>query len=135
VKQYDEVPRVRGDASSLVRVLFNLLTNAVESIPENEKERNEIRLATWTDAGGSAVIEVRDTGSGIQPETVDRIFEPFYTTKAFGSRTGLGLAIAYGIVKSMGGEIEVTSAAGRGSAFRVRLPASLTADSAGPLVT
>jgi PAS domain S-box-containing protein len=134
VKQYDEVPRVRGDASSLVRVLFNLLTNAVESIPENEREQHEIRLATWTDAGGSAVIEVRDTGSGIQPETVDRIFEPFYTTKAFGSRTGLGLAIAYGIVKSMGGEIEVSSAAGRGSAFRVKLPASLTADSAGPLM-
>ena len=129
VKEYDEVPRVRGDASSLVRVLFNLLTNAVESISESEKERNEIRLATWTDSGGSAVIEVRDTGSGIQPETVDRIFEPFFTTKEFGSRTGLGLAIAYGIVKSMGGEIEVTSNAGRGSAFRVRLPAFLTADS------
>jgi len=122
LKQYDEVPRVRGDASALARALFNLLTNAVESIPENQKERNQIRLATWTDAGGSAVIEIRDTGFGIPPETVERIFEPFYTTKAFGLRVGLGLSIAYGIVKSMGGEIEVASAIGRGSTFRVKLP-------------
>lgn len=135
VKQYNEVPRVRGDASALERVLFHLLTNAVESIPENESERNEIRLATWTDAGGSAVIEVRDSGSGMPPEVVARVFEPFYTTKAaFGSRNGLGLSIAYGLVGSMGGEIEVTSAVGRGSAFRVKLPASPTADSVGPLM-
>jgi PAS domain S-box-containing protein len=122
LQQFDEVPRVRGEASALVRVLFHLLTNAVESIPENEKERNQIRLATWTDAGGSAVIEVRDTGLGIPPETVDRVFEPFHTTKPFGSRAGLGLSIAYGIVKSMRGDIEVTSAIGRGSTFRVKLP-------------
>ena len=60
---------------------------------------------------------------------MDRIFEPFYTTKMSGARTGLGLSIADGIVKSMGGEIEVTSALGRGSTFRVKLPAALSADS------
>jgi PAS domain S-box-containing protein len=128
VKQYDEVPPVRGDASGLVRVIFNLLTNAFESIPEDESEQNEVGLATWTDVGGSAVIEVRDTGRGIPPETVDHIFEPFYTTRTFGTRTGLGLSIANGIVKSMGGEIEVTSAVGRGSTFRVKLPAAHAAD-------
>jgi signal transduction histidine kinase len=129
VRQYDEVPRVRGNASGLLRVFFNLLMNAVESTPENDSEQNEVGVATWTDVGGSAVIEVRDTGRGIPPETVDRIFEPFYTTKTFAPRTGLGLSIAYGIVKSMGGEIEVTSAIGRGSTFRVKLPAALSADS------
>jgi PAS domain S-box-containing protein len=122
VKKYGEVPRVRGDASGLVRVLFNLITNAVEAIPVNDEEHNEVRLTTWTDSDGSAVIEVRDTGSGISPEIVDRIFEPFFTTGKFGSRTGLGLSIAYGIVKSMGGEIDVASNVGSGSAFRVTLP-------------
>jgi signal transduction histidine kinase len=129
VTQYDGVPWVRGDASGLVRVLFNLLTNAVESIPEDQSEQNEIGLATWTGIDGSTVIEVRDTGRGIPPEVGDRIFEPFYTTKAFGARTGLGLSIAHGIVKSMGGQIEVSSAVGRGSTFRVKLPAALSADS------
>jgi PAS domain S-box-containing protein len=133
VKQYDEVPRVRGNASGLLRALFNLLTNAVESIPEDDSEQNEVGLATWTGLNGSAVVEVRDTGRGIPPETIDRIFEPFYTTKTLGARTGLGLSIAYGIVKSMGGEIEVRSAVGRGSSFRVKLPAALAADSAATL--
>jgi signal transduction histidine kinase len=129
VKQYDEVPRVRGDASGLVRVVSHLLTNAFESFSEDDGEQNEVGLATWTGLDGSAVIEVRDTGCGIPPETVERIFEPFYTTKRFGARTGLGLSIAHGIVKSMGGEIEVASAVGRGSNFRVKLPAALSADS------
>ena len=75
------------------------------------------------------VIEVRDTGRGIPPESVDRIFEPFYTTKTSGAPTGLGLSIADGIVKSMGGEIEVTSALGRGSTFRVKLPPAFSGDS------
>jgi PAS domain S-box-containing protein len=129
VKQYDEVPRVRGDVSGLRRVLFNLLTNAFESIPDDESEQNEVGLASWTGLDGSAVIEVRDTGRGMPPESVDRIFEPFYTTKTSGARTGLGLSIARAIVKNLGGEIEVTSALGRGSTFRVKLPAALSADS------
>jgi signal transduction histidine kinase len=129
VKQYDEVPQVRGDASGLVRVLFNLLTNAVDSLPEGESEQNEIGLATWTGLDGSAVIEVQDTGRGIPPETIAQIFEPFYTSSKFGARTGLGLSIADGIVKSMGGEIEVTSTIGSGSSFRVRLPAASAANS------
>jgi PAS domain S-box-containing protein len=128
-KQYQAVPRVRGDASGLVRVLFNLLKNALYSIPENEPEQNEVRLATWTDPDGSALIEVRDTGSGIPPETLDRIFEPFFTTGKFGTRSGLGLSIAHGIVRNMGGRIEVSSVVGRGSAFRVKLPAFPAPDS------
>jgi PAS domain S-box-containing protein len=123
-KKYGEVPRVRGDASALVRVLFNLITNAIESMPANDRDHNELRLATWTDSVGSAVVEVRDTGSGIAPQIVDRIFEPFFTTAKFGSRKGLGLSIAYGIVRSMGGRIDVASSVGSGSAFRVTLPAS-----------
>jgi PAS domain S-box-containing protein len=133
VKQYEQVPRVRGDASGLARVLFNLLKNAVDSLPEDEPERNEVRLATWMDPDGSALIEVRDTGSGIPPETVDRIFEPFFTTRRFGTRSGLGLSIAHGLVKSMGGRIEVSSIVGQGSAFRVRLPAFPALDSTADL--
>ena len=129
VKRYGEVPRVRGDASGLGRVLVNLLTNALESLPEGKLQENEVALATWTGLDGSAVIEVRDTGCGIPPESLDRIFEPFYTTKKFGRRPGLGLSIANGIMRSMGGEIEVRSIVGRGSSFRVKLPAALSADS------
>jgi PAS domain S-box-containing protein len=128
LKHYGEVPRVRGDPSALVRVLFNLLRNAVESLPEKQPESNQVRLATWTDADGSALIEVRDTGCGIAPELLDRIFEPFFTTARFGSRTGLGLSVAHGIVRSMRGEIEVKSTVGKGSAFRIKLPASRAVD-------
>jgi len=70
------------------------------------------------------VLSVEDDGCGIPPELIDRIFDPFFTTKGVGEGTGLGLAISYEIVRRHGGEIEVDSVPGRGSVFRVRLPAA-----------
>jgi two-component system NtrC family sensor kinase len=72
--------------------------------------------------GKSAVIEVRDTGSGMSPEVLDKIFDPFFTTKEEGKGVGLGLAVVYGIIESHGGDIDVTSRVGTGSVFTVTLP-------------
>ena len=68
------------------------------------------------------MIELEDTGCGIQPENLDHIFEPFFTTKAVGEGTGLGLAIAYGVVAEHGGRIDVSSEVSRGTTVTVRLP-------------
>jgi two-component system NtrC family sensor kinase len=67
-------------------------------------------------------VAVTDTGCGMTPEQIEKIFFPFYTTKRVGKGTGLGLSVSYGIIKSMGGRIEVSSEVGRGSTFEVLLP-------------
>jgi signal transduction histidine kinase len=84
-----------------------------------------VRPASAADAlpGEGVVIEVSDTGMGIAPEALARIFEPFYTTKPPGEGTGLGLSVSYGIVQAHGGEITVRSAPGAGTTFAVALPA------------
>jgi PAS domain S-box-containing protein len=118
-----EVPLVEGDASKLGQVFLNLLLNAAHAIAEGGVERNEVRVrAHATDAG--VVVEIEDTGSGIAPSVMPRIFDPFFTTKARGVGTGLGLSISHQIVRSMGGEITAESTVGRGSTFRVTLPAA-----------
>jgi two-component system NtrC family sensor kinase len=111
--------RVRGDAGQLQQVLLVLLVNAQEAMPHG----GHVWLET-AGADGAVVITVRDDGPGIPAEVRDRIFEPFFTTKQDGPRTGLGLAIAAGIVEKHEGTIAVESEAGRGTQFTVRLPAS-----------
>ncbi|HEX7901720.1 MAG TPA: ATP-binding protein [Planctomycetota bacterium] len=101
------------------QVFVNLLVNAAQAI----EERGEIRVSTRAE-GGWAEIRVRDTGRGISPEALPRIFEPFFTTKPVGEGTGLGLHVAYKIVRAHGGEIEVTSKVGEGTEVSVRLPLS-----------
>jgi len=123
VKDYGDTPMVESNESRLGQVFLNLLLNAAHAIPEGETERNEIRVSTRTDGRGYAVIEIRDTGVGIPPEIRDRIFDPFFTTKPAGEGTGLGLWICSGILSALGGEITVDSDRGRGSVFRVSLPA------------
>jgi two-component system NtrC family sensor kinase len=71
---------------------------------------------------GSLIAEVEDTGVGITPENRKRVFEPLFTTKGLGKGTGLGLSVAYGIIKTHGGDIEVESTPGKGTLFRVILP-------------
>jgi PAS domain S-box-containing protein len=124
VKDYGDVPMVEANESRLGQVFLNLLLNAAQAIPEGETDRNEIRVATRTDAQGRAVVEVRDTGRGIPGDIMARIFDPFFTTKPEGVGTGLGLWICKGILAGLGGNVGVESEVGRGSVFRVTLPAA-----------
>jgi CheY-like chemotaxis protein/anti-sigma regulatory factor (Ser/Thr protein kinase) len=115
-----EVPLVEANEARLRQVFLSLLVNAAQAIPEGQADRHEVRVATRTDEHGDAVVEVTDTGVGISPDDLERVFDPFFTTKGF-DRTGLGLAIAHGTIKSLGGDIGVTSTEGRGTTFRVVL--------------
>jgi signal transduction histidine kinase len=116
-----DVPPVRGHASQLQQVILNLLTNAIDATPAGGR----ITASTSAAAGARGVVlEVRDTGEGIAPEHRRQIFEPFFSTKAPGRGTGLGLFISAQIVRDHKGAIEVLSEPGHGSAFRVTLPAA-----------
>lgn len=120
--RFDRAPDVSGDSGRLEQVLVNLLVNAAHAIPPGRADQNEVWISLSTDTQGRAVIEIRDSGAGIRPENLQKIFEPFFTTKAAGSGTGLGLSICHGIVKSLGGDISVTSEPGSGTTFTVVLP-------------
>jgi signal transduction histidine kinase len=124
VRHYDErLPRVLSDPLLLHQVFLNMVMNAEQAIAASGRP-GRIEITTSTTAPGTGVVAtVRDTGEGIPPEELIRIFEPFYTTKEVGKGTGLGLAIAYGIIHEHGGEISAANAAGGGAIFTVRLPA------------
>ncbi len=123
VKQYTLVPRVRGSEARLGQVFLNLIVNAAQSLPEGSAEDNEIRVSTRLD-GERVFVEVADTGAGIPPEIIGRVFDAFFTTKPVGVGTGLGLAICQRIVTDLGGELTVESALGKGTTFRAALPVS-----------
>jgi PAS domain S-box-containing protein len=121
VKDYGEVPGVAAHEGRLGQVFLNLIVNAAQSIPEGRAEHNEIRVSTRLE-GERVLIEVADTGVGIPPHAIGRIFDAFYTTKPVGLGTGLGLAICQRIVMDVGGELTVRSEVGVGTTFRVALP-------------
>jgi PAS domain S-box-containing protein len=126
---------VDADAVMLEQVLMNLALNARDAMPEGgtllirvhsvEFGADEARRRREARAGKFACMTVTDTGCGIAPENLSKIFEPFYTTKEAGRGTGLGLATVYGIVKQHDGWIEVDSTPGKGTTFHVFLPLSL----------
>ncbi|MBI5482179.1 MAG: GAF domain-containing protein [Deltaproteobacteria bacterium] len=124
VKDYGEAPLVEASESRLGQVFLNLIVNAAHAIPVGDADRNQIRIVTRTDAAGRAVVEVRDTGTGIAPAHRARIFDPFFPTTPAGVGTGLGLSICSTIVAALGGEIGLESAVGQGSTFTVTLPAA-----------
>jgi two-component system cell cycle sensor histidine kinase/response regulator CckA len=113
----DPLP-VEADSGQLGQVLMNLAVNAADAMPSGG------RLTIRTGRVGPEVwIETEDTGAGIPAEIRERIFEPFFTTKTAGHGTGLGLSVVHGIVTSHGGRVELNSEVGRGTTFRVVLPA------------
>jgi len=120
-RDFAEVPPIRAGRSRLGQVLLNLVLNAAHAITEGKPESNDIRVRIRPD-GGNVSIEIRDTGCGIPPEHFDRLFTPFFTTKPAGKGTGLGLCISRRIVRSLGGDIHVQSAAGHGTTMTVVLP-------------
>jgi PAS domain S-box-containing protein len=118
VLELEEVPRVLGSESQLGQVCLNLMINAGQAIPVGEVDRHKVVIRTRQREDGWVLIEVADTGCGISPEAKGRLFDPFFTTKPIGEGTGLGLSICHGIIKRLGGTIEVESAVGQGSLFR-----------------
>jgi PAS domain S-box-containing protein len=121
VRSYGEdLPRAYANAGKLQQVFTNLLLNARDAIPDG----GQIVLATSAAEDGSIVTEISDTGIGIAPENVAKIYDPFYTTKGVGQGTGLGLAVTYGIVQEHAGHISVDSKPGDGTTFRITLPAA-----------
>jgi PAS domain S-box-containing protein len=127
ITRFDATPPVLANEGRLAQVFLNLLTNAAQAIREGHAAENEIRVEVGA-RDGEVVATVSDTGSGMTPEVRARIFEPFFTTKPIGTGTGLGLFVCHGIVSDMGGRLEVETEPGRGSTFRVILPASPAAD-------
>ncbi|HTF90907.1 MAG TPA: response regulator [Planctomycetota bacterium] len=124
VKDYQPVPLVDATDSRLGQVFLNLIINAAQSIDEGHPHSNEIRVCTRTDENGQAVVEIRDSGCGMSLDVVNRLFTPFFTTKPAGVGTGLGLSICNRIVTSLHGVIVVESEVGKGTTFRVCLPAA-----------
>ena len=112
------LPFLQASPSELQQVLLNLINNAIDAM---EKTGGILNIGTRLE-GANFIIEVSDNGPGIPDANLEKIFDPFFTTKPVGKGTGLGLSICYGIVKKMGGEIEVRSLLGEGTAFRVSIP-------------
>jgi signal transduction histidine kinase/CheY-like chemotaxis protein len=127
-RDLEPVAPILADEGRLSQVFLNLMLNAAQSIPGGRPEDHEIRVTTRTLPDGRVAVEVKDTGAGIAPEVLPRIFDPFFTTKGPGRGTGLGLSICHAVVRSLGGDIEVESAVGKGSLFRVILAPARAAD-------
>ena len=115
-----ELPGVVGDANQLIQIFLNLITNAEQAIREvRDSGRIQIRAGR---IGNQLTITVQDDGVGIRPEALQRIFDPFYTTKRPGGGTGLGLSICMSIIREHGGNIEAETLPAGGSAFTIYLP-------------
>ncbi|WNG41130.1 PhnD/SsuA/transferrin family substrate-binding protein [Archangium violaceum] len=121
-KDFRPVPLVEGDEARLGQVFVNLLLNAVQAMSELDATRNVLRVATYTGPAGEAVVEVQDTGVGMPPEVLARLFEPFFTTRP--ASMGLGLSVSHAIVTSLGGSLRAESREGMGTTLTVILPAA-----------
>jgi signal transduction histidine kinase len=119
-KEYGSLPLVDCYANQLNQVFLNILVNAAQAIADTGEIA--IRTRCLPANGGRAVIEIADTGCGIPPEHMAKIFDPGFTTKGVGVGTGLGLAICYRIISDHNGRIEVESTVGQGSTFRIIVP-------------
>ncbi len=127
--------RVKADVTQLHQVVMNICTNAIQAM---DSDKGTLTLSLWDEwldavesrdgdksAGGPYLcIQIHDTGQGIEPQILDRIFDPYFTTKEQGKGTGLGLSVVHGIVREYGGRIKVFSEQGRGTTFLIYLPAA-----------
>ena len=130
-----DTPPIFADRAHLEQVIVNLAVNARDAMPSGGRLTIRVRPVTLTSeaaealtgrAGPYALLEVSDTGSGVDLVTKSRMFEPFFTTKDVGKGTGLGLAIVYGVVQEMSGAVEVDSELGHGTTFRIYIPVAPT---------
>jgi signal transduction histidine kinase len=118
-KEFQKIPPVEGFPQKINQVFMNILVNAAQAI----EEKGQISIRTFV-TNGQVNVAISDTGSGIPGENLSKVFDPFFTTKEVGKGTGLGMNIAYNIVKEHGGDIQVKSKPGKGSCFTVSLPAA-----------
>jgi len=134
VNMSESIPTVEADPGQIQQVIMNLCVNAchamankgkliIETTEETIGEEQAASLAK-TRPGSYVILSIADTGIGMDEETVKRIFEPFFTTKEKGKGTGLGLAMVYGVVQRHGGTVRVSSEPGKGSTFKIYIPAS-----------
>jgi len=122
------LPGVHGNAGKLQQVFLNLFLNARDAMTSG----GALEVRSWAD-GARAKLEVADTGTGIAPEHVHRIYDPFFTTKAARKGTGLGLSVTYGIIQEHGGSIEVSNRRTGGATFHVELPLAVPASARKPV--
>lgn len=114
------LPSVEGDRVQLQQVILNLIMNAIEAMSGLDAGARELLISTETEASGGVVVGVRDSGPGLDPQSMDRLFEAFYTTKSSGM--GMGLAICRSIVEANGGRLWATANEPRGAVFQFTLP-------------
>jgi len=121
IREYGSLPEIECLPAQMGQVFLNILVNAAQAMP-SDGTRGTITVRSGCTDNEQVLIEISDTGCGMDAVQIKRIFEPFYTTKPVGLGTGLGLSISYGIIQRHGGHIEVTSTIGQGTTFRIELP-------------
>jgi signal transduction histidine kinase len=115
-----DLPLVPADRVQLQQVIMNLIVNAVEAMSSVDGSSRELRIASGKDDANAVFVEVRDTGPGIDPADLDRLFQSFYTTKPEG--IGMGLAISRSIIETHGGRLSAAPNQPGGAVFRLTLP-------------
>jgi signal transduction histidine kinase len=112
---------VKGNAANLHHALLNILTNSIQAI---EGEGRISIKSAYNSKFNKTIIEIEDTGKGIEPEIIEKVMEPFFTTKDPGKGAGLGLSISYRIIEEHQGKIVITSKVGKGTLVRIELPSA-----------
>jgi C4-dicarboxylate-specific signal transduction histidine kinase len=120
------LPLIQGDRVQLQQVILNLIINAAEAMGDATEGPRELMISTAEDPSNSVHVEMRDSGSGLKPEGLNRLFDPFYTTKPGGM--GMGLSICRSIIEAHGGEIWATANVPRGAVFHCTLPVGESVD-------
>ena len=116
------LPRIHCSPSQINQVFLNIITNAVHAMPEGREQPGVITLRTLPEGEDMVRVEIQDNGTGIAPQVLPKIFDPFYTTKPIGKGTGMGLSISFKIVQEHGGRILVDTEPGVGTVFSILLP-------------
>ena len=129
IKEYQDLPLVECYPNQLYQVFMNIMSNAIDALEESEKENLQIRIATQIEQNNTVIISISDNALGMNQETIENIFNPFFTTKPVGKGTGLGLSISYQIItEKHKGMISCNSTIGEGTEFLITIPVEQEVD-------